>query len=121
MEGFQEICRQAFNISPVEMQQANANLRAYYGDRFMSASRIFASNGEVDPWYNYEIVHANPDREIYAYTIGEMGHAADTFPRAANESKLLTAAREFQLGIIKKWIDDLKLLDLDFYNWWFGG
>ncbi|KAL3661281.1 hypothetical protein V7S43_013487 [Phytophthora oleae] len=82
-------------------------IRVSYGDEMLrSASNIVFSNGLLDPWSSAGVLHAPKDAKVTIVEIAEGAHHLDLFFSHPKDPPSVIAARNTEIKMIRKWIDE---------------
>ncbi|XP_031567886.1 dipeptidyl peptidase 2-like [Actinia tenebrosa] len=94
-----EYCNKTWNVKP-RLQWTGTSL---WGKNISSASNIIFSNGDLDPWRPGGVLES-VSSSLVAILIKGGAHHLDLRPSNPNDPPDVTAAREQELALIRKWI-----------------
>ena len=78
----------------------------YGGQRLGSFSNIVWSNGELDPWRGGGVTR-NISDSLHAIVIPQVGHHIDLMFSDARDPPAVSAARDFERSMMRKWVDEV--------------
>jgi thymus-specific serine protease len=100
-----EICRVAFDINDITIQENIEATKKWYGNKLRRATRILSVNGDVDPWSVLAMLKSK-DPWKPAHVVKGASHHAWTHPIRECDSKEVQDARQLIYQTILQWLTD---------------
>eukprot|EP01039_Chlorochromonas_danica_P003870 gene3870-4228_t len=98
-----DLCQQAFGISPDVVQSQINNALTMYGGRNIQATRIFFTNGEIDPWHANSVL-TSPNPEELTNWVQGASHHFWTHPSLPTDSEQVNWARKRIWQKVADWL-----------------
>lgn len=93
--GYEAVCRDVFGIESGQTKKANDLFKLVYGGSRVGVGNVILTNGGADPWFSFGITVSDADRDVYAYVMPDVGHAADFCPAMRGQPESIATAKAF--------------------------
>eukprot|EP01031_Cornospumella_fuschlensis_P033113 gene33113-40055_t len=98
-----ELCAKAFGVSSEDVNAQISNTIAIYGGKNIQGSRIFFTNGEIDPWHANSVLRSPNVQELTNWVQGASHHFW-THPSLPTDSEQVNWARTRIWTKIAEWL-----------------
>lgn len=98
-----DLCARAFGVSAQQVTQSVANALSTFGGKGIQSTRIFSTNGEIDPWHANSVLRAPNAEELTSWVPGASHHFW-THPSLPTDSDEVNWARTRIWNKIAEWM-----------------